>query len=307
MDQINAVIIDAFRRDLRLQGKAETSISNYCAWVERFAEFFRGDLLKVTREDLKNYLDHLRNEKKMREKSIRFVFACLSSFFVFLVEEDKIAANLVPALRRKYVSSYKREASSRSRQLITIDQAKMLINSILDIRDKTIVMLLFKTGVRRHELADLDLEDVNIQEMTIELKETPKRSNKTVFFDQETAEMLKIWLKYRESRIKSGENALFISQYGIRLSGAAVNVVVEKYAQRVGLHNPKSERLEDQFTPHCCRHWFTTHLIRAGMPRDFVKELRGDARSEAIDIYNHIDEEELKESYLAHIPRLGIR
>jgi integrase/recombinase XerD len=42
------------------------------------------------------------------------------------------------------------------------------------------------------------------------------------------------------------------------------------------------------------------------MSRDFVKELRGDTRGEAIDIYNHIDKEELKESYLAHIPQLGI-
>ena len=42
------------------------------------------------------------------------------------------------------------------------------------------------------------------------------------------------------------------------------------------------------------------------MPRDFVKEIRGDVRREAIDIYNHIDKEELRESYLAHIPQLGI-
>jgi hypothetical protein len=42
------------------------------------------------------------------------------------------------------------------------------------------------------------------------------------------------------------------------------------------------------------------------MPRDFVKELRGDARHEVIDIYNHIDKKELRESYLAHIPQLGI-
>jgi integrase/recombinase XerD len=49
-----------------------------------------------------------------------------------------------------------------------------------------------------------------------------------------------------------------------------------------------------------------THLLRAGMSRDFVKELRGDTRGEAIDIYNHIDKKELRESYMAHIPQLGI-
>jgi integrase/recombinase XerD len=82
--------------------------------------------------------------------------------------------------------------------------------------------------------------------------------------------------------------------------------MVEKVATQVGLHNPTSERMEDHFSHHCCRHWFTTHLRRAGMPREFIQELRGDVRKEAIDIYDHIDKKELRESYLAHIPQLGV-
>jgi integrase/recombinase XerD len=46
--------------------------------------------------------------------------------------------------------------------------------------------------------------------------------------------------------------------------------------------------------------------MRSGMPREHVQELRGDVRSEAVDIYYHIDPEELRKSYLAHIPKLGI-
>jgi integrase/recombinase XerD len=64
--------------------------------------------------------------------------------------------------------------------------------------------------------------------------------------------------------------------------------------------------MEDHFSPHCCRHWFTTHLRRAGMKREFIQELRGDRRRDAIDIYDHIDKEELREAYLAYIPQLGI-
>ncbi|HEC93554.1 MAG TPA: recombinase, partial [Candidatus Atribacteria bacterium] len=66
------------------------------------------------------------------------------------------------------------------------------------------------------------------------------------------------------------------------------------------------KKLEDHFSVHCFRHYFTTHLLRNGMPREYVKELRGDARNEAIDIYHHIDKDELRKSYLAHIPQLGI-
>jgi integrase/recombinase XerD len=55
-----------------------------------------------------------------------------------------------------------------------------------------------------------------------------------------------------------------------------------------------------------CRPWFTTHLRSVGISREFIHELRGDARRKVIDIYDHIDLEELKEAYLANIPQLGI-
>ena len=82
--------------------------------------------------------------------------------------------------------------------------------------------------------------------------------------------------------------------------------LVGEAAESVGLHHPESDRMEDHFCPHCCRHWMTAHLRRAGMRREFIQELRGDSRREAIDIYDHIDLKELKEAYLACIPQLGI-
>ncbi len=81
---------------------------------------------------------------------------------------------------------------------------------------------------------------------------------------------------------------------------------MQMHAAGVGLHNPKSERIEDHFTPHCCRHWFTTHLRRAGMDREFITVLRGDARKDSMSVYDHVDREELRNSYLAKMPRLGI-
>lgn len=304
MDQVE--LLEDFRGDLRLQGKAENTIFEYCRWLKRFADYYGGDLVKVDREVLKKYLNHLRTEKGLSEASVKMAFASISAFMDYLIEIGKIAENPVRGIRKRYMSSYKKSGDDKTRQLISVEQASMLVNSILDVRDKTIMALLFKTGVRRHELADLDVDDIDLEKLTITLKKTPKRTNRTVFFDQETADLVKIWLKYRETRAKKGQKALFISKYGRLISGQAIEILAKKAAKRVGLHNPRSERSEDKFSPHCCRHWYTTYLSRAGMPRDYIKELRGDARSEAIDIYNHIDKKELKESYLAHIPRLGI-
>ena len=192
------------------------------------------------------------------------------------------------------------------RKLISVEDMAKLINSTLDIRDKAIITLLAKTGIRRRELITLDIDDIEWVEQSIRLKPTPKRTNRTVFFDDETAIILHRWVKARESRNKEGSKALFINAGGGRLNRNGIYMAVTKAAERIGLHDSKSERMQDHFSPHCFRHWFTTHLRRAGMPREFIQELRGDVRREAVDIYDHIDKKELKESYLAHIPQLGI-
>ncbi|MDD1742598.1 MAG: tyrosine-type recombinase/integrase [Methanotrichaceae archaeon] len=110
----------------------------------------------------------------------------------------------------------------------------------------------------------------------------------------------------RTGRNIKDNKALFLNAEGDQLDRGGVLLPVRQAAERVGLHNSESDKMEDRFSPHCCRHWFTTHLRRAGMPREFIQELRGDARREAIDIYDHIDKKELRESYLAHIPQLDI-
>ena len=181
-----------------------------------------------------------------------------------------------------------------------------MVASTIDTRNRAILLLLFKTGIRRNELVTLDINDVDLEEQVVILKPTGKRSNRTVFFDDEAGRALARWLKSRELRCKKDPKALFLNNLGLRLSNGGVDTVVREAAMRVSLHDQKSDRLEDKFTPHCCRYWFTTHLRRKGMPREFIQELRGDVRREAIDTYDIIDEKELRESYLARMPKLGI-
>ena len=133
-----------------------------------------------------------------------------------------------------------------------------LINSEMDIRDKTIMTLLAKTGIRRNELISLDVSDVDFVDTMIRLKPTAKRTNRTVFIDDETAFILRRWLRVRESVNRKRSPALFLSTWGYRISRTDVYWAVVKAAERVGLHNPTSDRMEDHFSPHCCRIFTTT-------------------------------------------------
>ena len=117
------------------------------------AILWRGTSQKLAK-DLKKYLGHLK-ERKLRENSIKLIFACLSVFFSYLVDEGTIVANPVISFRRTYIAPHRKAARSRERQIISVEDAKKLVNSILDVRDKTIVTLLLKTGMQRHELVIL--------------------------------------------------------------------------------------------------------------------------------------------------------
>jgi integrase/recombinase XerD len=86
--------------------------------------------------------------------------------------------------------------------------------SILDTRDKAVVLMLLKTGIRRNELCSLDLEDIDFAEMTIRLKPVAKRSNRVVYFDSEAAEALRQWMKMRDNRVKQkrGKSLILVNK-----------------------------------------------------------------------------------------------
>jgi integrase/recombinase XerD len=257
---------------------------------------------------LRMILTYLVEERRLQPKSVGNYFTILSAFFDFLAFEEIITSNTIPTFRKRYLRQYKRERSKSSeRKAISRNEMANLINSILDPRDRAIITLLAKTGIRRNELIQIDLDDIDWADQRILLQPHPKRSNRTVFFDDECAIVLRRWLRAREHyRVKANCHALFVNERGARLRRQGVYHAVTKHAERVGLHDPSSQRMQDRFTPHNCRHWFTTYLRKGGMRREFIKELRGDVRREAMDIYDHIDDDELKRAYLAAIPPLGI-
>jgi len=301
-------LIEEFCEDCRLRNMTDESIRRYKSSLKIFAKFLadRGvRMVDVDKKVLKAFLSFLR-QRGVKYKTLENYFSALSSFYDFLVFEELVDRNIVLPFRRRYLRRYKDDCDDPERRIISVGEMSKLVNSILDPRDKAIVVLLAKTGIRRGELIRIDVDDINWEDYSITLKPTAKRSRRVVFFDDECAIVLKRWLRIRE-KLKPKTKALFVSYQSCeRIDRNTVYRIVTTYAQRLGLHNPESDRIEDHFTPHYLRHWFTTMMRRRGMPREFLKELRGDKRKEAVDRYDHIDREELRRMYLACVPKLGI-
>lgn len=301
-------LIKGFLGDCELRRLSSETIQGYKSSLQITSKLLNSEgssLTKLSKHSLKRVLGHLLERGYVYNTLVQY-FSALSGFCDYLVWEGIAEMNPVIPFRKRYLKRYKNQQDPQ-RKLISVEDMANLIHSILDPRDRAIITLLAKTGIRRGELIDIDLDDIDWADQSIRLKPKPKRSNTLVFFDDECARVLKRWVRARRNyHVKPGCRALFVGEHGGRLKRHGVHYAVTKHAEKLGLHDPDSDRMEDHFTPHCCRHWFTTHLRRNGIRREFLKELRGDSRGEAVDIYDHIDKKELKRTYLAHIPELGI-
>lgn len=175
-------IISAYQKDCRLRGFTAKTIDNYSYFIDLYKKFLKKkDIGKADSEDLKSYLAYLQS-KAYKSNTIDQNFKAIHSFYDFLIESKKINFNPVDHVRKRYLKRYKNQAPSSPRQCLSVEDASRLVNSIMDTRDRAILLLLFKTGVRISELISLDISDLDLENCQINLKPTPKRSNRIVFF-----------------------------------------------------------------------------------------------------------------------------
>jgi integrase/recombinase XerD len=295
-------LLELFAADQALRNIAPKTVYNLCREVSNYLRWAKDEGKDPIKVDLRLYLKTLK-EKGLKGPTIRTTFSRINVFFTFLEEEGIILKNPIPRIQKTYLNDYKTPV--KIRKALTIEQATELIGMTTRSRDKAVLLLLLKTGIRRHELVNLDVDSVDIDSLSLTLKETHKRSNRLVFFDDETAQVLRRWLKSRELRFKKekDEPALFLNNFGTRLGDNGIDNLVGNAIQRV---NEAGRVGQISFVPHQGRYCFTTWLLNAGMSIRYVKWLRGDALKEAYEIYDTIRPDEVKKSYLACIPQLGI-
>ncbi|SDF43104.1 integrase/recombinase XerD [Methanolobus vulcani] len=293
-------LIDDFVVDCKTMGYSYRTIESYTGHVKYYlGRYSIGPQIKA--EDLQPFLIHLRDERNLTFSTINAYFASLSTFFDYLEHVGILQKHEIGKFRKRYLRRYKKRHTPQKKQLISIDKMRELIESADSLEHQTLMIFLAKTGIRRNELITLDRSDISLANNTVLLKPTPKRSNRLVYFDDECKAFLGAYLKTRTDK----NPALFLSTTGDRISRNMVYKIITEYARKLGIHRPKGH-VHEKFTPHCFRVWFTTHLRRSGMSKSFIQELRGDVRGEAIDIYDHIECDELKAAYMRHIPQLGL-
>lgn len=296
-------LIQEFVADCKARGLTRHTIETYQSNVIVFLEAFN-EPSKVNLDDLRTFLGVLR-ERNLQGSTLKGYFASISALYEFLVFEGKMQGNPIPTFRKRYLRIKIQYGGENTRQPGSLEQIKELLDiARKDILGKTMMLFLAKTGLRRGELIAMDVYDLDLENGAFRVKPLSKRTNRLGFLDAELTGALREYLDWREPLAKEG--ALWINpKKGYRVSKNFVYYTIRGYTELTGLHNPHGALIE-KFTTHNLRHFFTTHMRRNGMHRKFLKELRGDRNGDAVDIYDHIDPEELRRSYLECVPQLGV-
>jgi len=303
--------VEGFIQDIKSRGWSQWTVKACKYTLGLFLDYYsKGSFSDVGIGELKGFKEYLSKRGgrsgEMAYETLRKHINNMASFFEYLEDEDVIDSSPVGKFRRRYLTKGGRKGTSgQKRQLVSVGDMRRLIGSIIDPMDRALLVVLAKTGLRADEMLSLDVKDVDVKAGSIRVHPTKKRDEMNVFIDEEGMRVLSTWIKHRRS-FRAKEKALFINSQGTRLRYPAFNKRITSYAEGVGLHDPSSDRLQDRLTAHCFRHFFTTNLLERGMRRDHVVYLRGDSRSETIDIYHHILESDVQAEYNRYIPRFVI-
>jgi|TARA_B110000914_G_C15509670_1_gene470147 integrase/recombinase XerD len=287
-----------FKNYLKLErGLSENSIKSYDYDLVLFKKFLIANKINDTpfnckSETIKNYLYKSFSDKKSRSQA-RSISA-IKSFFNYLIFEGYIKESPVSNI----------EAPKQEKKLpvvLTENEIKNLINSIdlnhdFGQRNKTIVEILYGTGIRVSELVNLKLSNIFFKESIIKVI---GKGNKERFvpLGEIASNEMKIYINDRNRlRIDSkSSDILFLNRYGRKLTRSMIFKIISDASKRIGL--------DKKISPHSLRHSFATHLIKNGADLRTIQLILGHESITTTEIYTHLDTLHLEEVLKKYHPR----
>ncbi len=277
------------------KGRGLKTVENYDRYLTRFISFTKvkspNDITDNVVREFRLWLNRQEGSKTkglasgtMKKKTQNYYLIALRAFLKYLA---RMSVKSLPPERIELA-----KVPERSLDLITIEELGRLLDApdttkLRGLRDRTIMELLFSTGLRVSELCALPREiNMKLDELSVRGKGDKIR---VVFLSDEAKKWLKQYLDKRDDM----EEALFVqisnkknNMEASRLTTRSVERIIKHYAIKAGISK--------KVTPHVIRHSFATDLLRNGADLRSVQMLLGHANIGTTQIYTHVTDSELR-------------
>jgi integrase/recombinase XerD len=270
------------RHKWRLNHKRSTLQGSFAS-IRLFLELYRRsgkkDLSEMERADLEAFIEHVQ-DRGLKISTVRTKLACLIAFFHFLMEQDVISGSVLKRPMKLKLPEVLPRAMHPA-------DVKKLLSVIDDIRDRTLILLLLRTGMRIGEALGLRLNDLDLRDRKVRLFQGEKNSmGRVVYLSEDVLSALKRWLRQRDQN----KEFIFYGNGNKPICYSTGRSRFMRCIQKAGLE-------QKGYTVHCLRHTFASELLNAGMRLECLQQLMGHQDIEVTRRYARLTDRTREEEY----------
>ncbi len=279
-EQLDSGVTDNFRNRLLANGKSRNTVKMYGYIVDQFLEFVEFNKNAITADKIEAFKEYLSIEKGYSKSTIYLYIRALQSFLLYLGLEN--LGHLKAPKRPQKVPNY-----------LMNDEVTAIITNCRSLKERLIIKLLVYTGIRVSELCSIRVQDIDINNKTLKIRNGKGDKDRLVVFSDKVVSDLRLYLMEIKDN-KGRTDFLFPTSKSKRVSPVTIERVVRNIVKRSGI--PK------KVTPHTFRHTFATSLLRNGADLRIIQLLLGHSSISTTQIYTHVDDRALKMGYEKFIP-----
>jgi integrase/recombinase XerD len=284
-EHVEAYLRDQYRRNCK-PNTLRSTFTNRDIFLSFVKASGKSHLEEITREDLFAFIEH-EQDRGMSPVTVHTRLGRVKAFIHFLVEQEVVRGDILT--RRLTV----KVPDSLPRAMDPVD-VKELLSVIDNTRDRAMIVVLLRTGMRIGELLSLLVREVNLKERRIEIYEAEKtRVGRVVYLSEDARAAFQAWLKERDSNRK----LLFYAKGRHSMTYANARLVLAKYLAKAALSHRG-------YTLHCLRHTCASELLNAGMRLECLQQLLGHSTIEMTRPYARLTDKTREAEYFQAMSRI---
>ena len=285
-------LIDEFESYLKFEKKySYNTVSSYMRDLDKFKNYFKdASIKKINKNDIKKYVIYL--DENVGTKSVSRSVSTLKSFYKFLKMSNYVDKNVMETINNPKIKKSLPKVLSEEEvsTLLDID-----LNDDFDYRNKAMLELMYSSGLRVSELINLKVNDIDLKNDCVRVFGKGSKERIIPLSEYALDALYDYINNHRKELFKHGENDyLFLNNHGNNMTRQGFFKIVKKIA--------KDKSIKTDFSPHSLRHSFATHLLKHGADLRSIQELLGHSDISSTQIYTHVTNERLQNSYKEYHP-----
>lgn len=259
-------LFEVFEKEMKIRNYSPKTIKSYLGVLRAFVRYFHPrHPRELSAQDFHDYLYHLIETELVSSSTIDQTISALKFLYNVLYKRN-INCSELPRPKKE----------SKLPVVLSKEEIQRLLNATPNSKHRLMLECMYGSGLRISEVCHLQVQDINLEQLTIFVRGGKGRKDRVTILSPKTATKLSLFIKD-----KAGSDYVFPSEQGGHLS--------ERSLQKVFQRSLIASRLQkSNATPHSLRHSFATHLLESGVDIRYIQQLLGHARIETTCIYTKV-------------------